>query len=56
MIEKTCPFSMGGEITNCLKEECKVYENGDCVLTKMALSLYYIARNLKEIREETCER
>lgn len=50
-MNKTCPFSMGGEITECNGEECEVFIDGECVLKKMSVSLYYIAQNLRKDNE-----
>lgn len=43
---------MGGVPTECYKEECNSYINGDCFLNNMSLSLYFLSKNLQNIQQD----
>lgn len=47
-MDKVCPFSMGGNITECYREECSAFVGNECVLQKIGVSLYYISKNLRD--------
>ena len=54
-MSKVCPFSIASdreELTECLGDECKVSIDGECVLTKISVSLMYCAKNLKKLAND----
>lgn len=52
-MNRICPYSMASEPTECYQEECMAWSEGECSkFQRESLSQYYIAKNMKEIREE----
>ena len=51
-MSKICPLSMGGEPTECCKEDCNSFVNGDCFLNNISLSLYFISKNMQNIQQD----
>lgn len=49
-MSKICPLSMAGEPTECYKEECNGYINGECYLNRQTLSQYYTSKNLDDMK------
>lgn len=52
MESKICPFSMGGEPTECCEEECQAWIDGECAITKIAMSMFFIAKNSRRQADE----
>lgn len=49
---KICPYSMGGEPTECYEGECMAWSDGECSkFVKEPLSEYFTAKNLRTIAD-----
>lgn len=54
--DKICPFSLAGsEDVQCLTGECMGWKDGECFIERMSLSLYLIAKNLRDMEKRQAD-
>lgn len=52
-MNRICPFSMAGEPTECYREDCVAWSDGECsTFEREPLSQYFTAKNMKRLADE----